>query len=96
MCILADELERAKQKIFVSKQQKKLSEILDLIQSRHGNMKEIFEKCKIEAQEAMSKEVIFLILLRHLNGRDRVEILCTFPSLIIPFMFRLIRYHLGF
>ncbi len=72
-----------------------MSEILDFIQSRCGNMKEVFEKCKAEAQEAMSREVILLILLRHVSGRDRMKILFTFPSLIIPFMLRLIRSKIG-
>lgn len=63
------------------KQKQKLSEILDFIQSRRGDMKEVFEKCKTEAQEAMSREVILLILLRHVSKRDRMEILYTFPSI---------------
>ncbi len=85
-----------KQKIFVRKQKERLSEILDFIQNRHGNMEEVFEKCKAEGQEAMSREVILLILLRHVGGRDRMEILYAFPSLIIPFMLRLIRSKIGF
>ena len=83
------------QKLVSQKQKQKLSEILDFIQSRHGNIKEVFEKCKADAQEAMSLEVILLILLRHVSGRDRMEILFTFPSLIIPFMLRLIRSKIG-
>jgi hypothetical protein len=72
-----------------------LTETLDLIKDRGGGMERIFESCKAEGQEAMSKEILLLITLRHLKGRDRLKILTSSPSLIIPFIYRSARNLIG-
>lgn len=77
------------------KYQTKLSKTLDRIKDQGGDMEEIFKSCKAEGQEAMSREILLLITLRHLKWRDRFKTLISSPALIAPFISRLVLRTLG-
>jgi len=75
--------------IFVKKTyEQTLTDALDRVRSRGGNVEETYESCKAQGKEAMSREVTLLVLLNSLKGWDRFHILKSKPALMFPFAFR--------
>jgi hypothetical protein len=67
-----------------------LTDILDRVRRHQGDEKaqKIFTDCKVEGQEAMSREVILLIAARHLHGKEKAKFMLAHPRLIFPVLIR--------
>lgn len=70
-----------------------LTDILDRIRRRDGDEKaqKIFAECKGDGQEAMSRELVLLIVARHLQGKEKAKFLLKHPQLIFPVIIRSLR-----
>lgn len=70
-----------------------LTDILDRVRRHQGDEKaqKIFAECKVEGQEAMSREVILLIAARHLQGKEKAKFMLMHPQLIFPVLIRSLR-----
>lgn len=67
-----------------------LSETLDRIRDKK-DIEEMFRSCKAEGQQAMAREILLLIMARHMGFGEARVVLTANPRLIIPYIFRLIK-----